>query len=178
MNAIVKVEDGELSAPIAGALTDKQALFVRAMVRNGGNQTEAAREAGYGDPGARAWELMRLPHVLAALRAETERQVLAGSAKGVGWMVRALDDPKLPGAVRFQCARWLAEAGGHGLAAQRAALGLPGDEKPLSDMSLAELDAFIAAGKAAAAQLATDRARTIEGSVVPSDARSEDDAAP
>lgn len=174
MNAVLRLDhDPEL----AGVLTEKQAAFVRAMVRNGGNQTEAAREAGYGDPGARGWGLMQLPHVLAAIRAETERTMAGAGAKAVGWMVKALDDQKLAGAVRFQCAKWLAEAAGHGLAAQRAALGLPAQDKPLTEMTLDELDAFISAGKAATTRLREERERTIDGQsieVARSDARSDD----
>lgn len=171
MNAVLKAWDDDGDRGAIGVLTDKQSSFVRALVRNGGNQTEAAREAGYGDPGARAWDLMRLPHVLAAIRAETERTMAAGGAKAVGWMVKALDDPKLPGAVRFQSAKWLAEAAGHGLAAHRAALGMPVQDKPLSEMTLDELDAFISAGKAATERLRQDRERTIDGLVVRDDTR-------
>lgn len=97
--------------------------------------------------------------------------VLGGGVKAVGWMVKALDDAKMAGAVRFQCAKWLAEAAGHGLAAQRATLGLPLEDKPISEMTLNELDAFIAAGKAATERIRQDRARTIEGDIVHNDAR-------
>lgn len=177
MGAVMRLDSEESSAPITGTLTDKQRLFVRALVRNGGNATGAAEEAGYGDPRSRGWELMQLPHVLAAIRAETERMMAGGGAKAVGWMVKALDDTKLAGAVRFQCAKWLAEAAGHGLAAQRAALGLPGADKPLSEMTLDELDAFIAAGKAGVEHLKRERLaqqeRTIEGEVR-KDVRSDD----
>jgi hypothetical protein len=171
MNAVLKAYDDDASAVAPGVLTEMQATFVRALVRNGGNQTEAAREAGYGDPGARAWQLMRLPHILGAIRQETERTMACAGPKAVGWMVKALDDAKLPGAVRFQAAKWLAEASGHGLAAQRAALGLPAQDKPLSDMTLDELDAFISAGKQGIERLKQDRERTIEGTVVRDDAR-------
>lgn len=173
MNAMMKLdEDADFLPSVAGPLTDKQAAFVRELVRNGGSQTDAARVAGYGDAGARAWELMQLPHVLAAIRAETERMITGAGPKSISWMLKALDDAKMAGAVRFQCAKWLAEAAGHGLAAQRTALGLPLQDKPLSEMTLDELDAFISAGKAATDRLKQDRARTIEGEVR-SDARSE-----
>lgn len=95
-------------------------------------------------------------------------------AKAVGWMVKAMDDTKLPGAVRFQAAKWVAEASGHGLAAQQARLGLPAQDKPLSEMTLDELDAFISAGKQATERLRQERERTIEGNVVRSDARISD----
>ena len=174
MNAMLKPSEDEFLAALpSNGLTDKQCLFVRAIVRNGGNQTEAAAEAGYGDAGARAWELMQLPHILSAIRAETERMMASAGPKAIGWMMKALDDQRMPGAVRFQCAKWLAEASGHGLAAQRAALGLPVQDKPISEMTLDELDTFIAAGKAATERLKQDRMRTIEGEVR-NDARNTD----
>lgn len=179
MNAVMKIEhDEELSSPIAGVLTDKQALFVKAYVEVGGNALRAAEQAGYAEPRSSAHYLTRQPHVMAAIRAEQSRFVLEGGAKALKWMVGALDDAKLPGAVRFQSAKWLAEAAGHGLAAQRAQLGLPASDKPLSDMTLDELDAFIAAGKRGVehmkAQAAEQAQKTIEGQVVRSDARSEE----
>lgn len=174
MNAVLKLEDGVSIEPAyQGVLTDKQAEFARRYVQLGGSAEAAAIEAGYSGR-TYGYQLTQLPHVQAAIRAEQERAVLEGSTKGLRWMVKALDDAKLPGAVRFQCAKWLAEAAGHGLAAQRAQLGLPQTDKPLSEMRLDELDAFISAGKKATERLREERTRTIEGQVVPSDARSDD----
>lgn len=171
MNAMLRPLEPEEDQGLAGVLSPRQSAFVRAFVENGGVATRAAEAAGYAEPRSSAYSLTRLPHVQAAIRAETERMVQGAGAKAVGWMVKALDDPKLPGAVRFQSAKWLAEAAGHGLAAHRAALGMPPQDKPLSEMTLDELDAFISAGKAATERLRQDRERTIEGSVVRDDAR-------
>lgn len=175
MNAVLRpLEDDEGYSP-PGVLNEKQAAFARRYVELGGQAEQAAREAGYGD-GKYGYQLTRLSHVQAAIRAEQSRLVLEGGAKGLRWMVKALDDAKLPGAVRFQSAKWLAEAAGHGLAAQRAALGLPDSSKPLTEYTLDELDAFISAGKAGIERLKQERERTIEGSasVVRDDARSDD----
>jgi hypothetical protein len=171
MNAMLKPLEEDEDRAAAGVLTEKQAEFVRQYCLLGGQPTKAAELAGYAQPHTRAYGLQRLPHVQAAIRRETERMVMEGGTAGVRWMARALDDAKLPGAVRFQAAKWLAEASGHGLAAQRAALGLPVQDKPLSDMTLDELDAFISAGKAGIERLKQDRERTIEGTVVRDDAR-------
>lgn len=177
MGAVMRLEHEGVEPEPLGVLTAKQSEFVRQYVLLGGQPTKAAELAGYSQPHTRAYELQRLPHVQAAIRAEQERLVLEGGAKGLRWMVTALDDQKLSGAVRFQCAKWLAEAAGHGLAAQRAALGLPGADKPLSEMTLDELDAFIAAGKAGVEHLKRERLaqqeRTIEGEVR-KDVRSDD----
>ena len=172
MNAMMKLdEDADFLPSVSGSLSDMQTVFVEHMLNTGGNQKRSAELAGYSNPSVDAWRLMQLPHVQAALRAGTERMLAGAGPKSVKWMVDALDDAKLAGAVRFQCAKWLAEAAGHGLAAQRTALGLPLQDKPLSEMTLDELDAFISAGKAATDRLKQDRARTIEGEVR-SDARS------
>lgn len=176
MNAVLALEHQEFgeSNSIAGVLTEKQALFVKFYVELGGQVVKATEAAGYAD-GRFGYQLQRLPHVQAALRVEQSRVIMGeGASKAVRFMVNALDDPKMSGAVRFQAAKWLAEAAGHGLAAHRAALGLPASDKPLSEMTLDELDAFIGAGKHAVTKLKEDRARTIEGQLVHSDARSGD----
>lgn len=176
MNAMLKPMEAQEDQGVPGVLTAMQAAFVKAYVENGGVAVRAAEAAGYADPKGSAWGLTRLPHVQGAIRQETERMVQGAGAKAVGWMVKALDDAKLPGAVRFQSAKWLAEAAGHGLAAQRAALGLPDSSKPLTEYTLDELDAFISAGKAGIERLKQERERTIEGSasVVRDDARSDE----
>lgn len=169
MNAMRQLngpESGESTDLVAGVLTAKQSAFVREFVALGGQQGKAAGLAGYADPDASAHRLVRLPHVQAAIRAETSRLVLEGGTKGVRWMTNALDDAKLSGAVRFQCAKWLAEGAGHGLAAARAQLGLPDPDKPLNEMTLDELDAFMQAGRKALDTLKQDKLRTIDGEVV------------
>lgn len=175
MNAVLALEHQEFgeSTNLAGVLTEKQSLFVKFYVELGGQVVKATEAAGYAD-GRFGYQLQRLPHVQAAIRVEQARLIMGeGASKAVGFMVKALDDAKMSGAVRFQCAKWLAEAAGHGLAAHRAALGLPPSDKPLSEMTLDELDAFIGAGKHAVTKLKEDRARTIEGQLVHSDARSD-----
>lgn len=145
-------------------LTEKQALFVKALVA-GHKQGQAAEMAGYiGYPDSNASRLVRLPHIQRAIQRETERRLLAeGVPAALQFMVTAPGDKKLPGAVRYQCAKWVMEAAGHGLAAQRAALGLPGDDKPLDEMSVGELEAFLSAGQSAIAAIKS-RDGIIDGS--------------
>lgn len=69
--------------------------------------------------------------------------------------------------MKFQAARWTLEAAGHGLEAQRAKLGLPDGDKPLSEMSLAELEAFLSAGGAALRALKDGQMQVIEGEILP-----------
>lgn len=59
--------NGRIVGP--GGLSDMQAAFVEAYIANGGQQTEAARAAGYGSPEVRAFELMRHEGVQAAIAA-------------------------------------------------------------------------------------------------------------
>jgi phage terminase small subunit len=71
-----------LPTPTAGRqLTRRQAAFVDALLRNGGNKREAALEAGFSQHTAhvQAHEVMRLPHVIAALM-ERSMIELAGQA--------------------------------------------------------------------------------------------------
>ena len=163
----VTMEIEPIDGAYGSALTDKQALFARRYVELGGSAEVAALEAGYSD-GKYGYQLTRLPHVQAAIREAQERMVAEGASKGLRWMVKALDDAKLSGAVRFQCARWLAEAAGHGLAPARARLGLDGDDKPESELTLAELDARIRAGERAVAVMreAAANAQAIPGQLV------------
>ena len=50
-------------------LTEKQELFINAYVLNGGNGTQAAKDAGYADSGAhtRAWDMLRMAPVQARM---------------------------------------------------------------------------------------------------------------
>lgn len=131
-------------------LTEMQTQFVRVYVRNGGNAKEAQAEAGYSPDPARRWELMNNPAVREAIRVEQSKAVAEGASVAWGVMRELMTDPVAPAPVRFQAAKWTLEASGHGLAA--AALMLKagdGQEKPLSEMSVAELEEHVArAGKA------------------------------
>jgi hypothetical protein len=144
-------------------LSDKQSEFVK-HYSNGMSQTQAAKLAGYSSPGTDAWRLLRTQTVIDAISREMHQRLMTeGQQVALGFMLKAPANEKLPGAVRFQAAKWVMEAAGHGLAAQRAALGLPDSEKPLSEMSITELDAFLAAGRGAIAAMQDQKMRTIDG---------------
>jgi len=161
--AVVQGRGGQFVG--SGELTDLQREFVRQYVRNGGNGTAAARAAGYAQERAdkTAWELLRLPHVMAALRQEQARVIMAeGVSVAIGTALDVAKNPAHKGSERVAAARLLLEAGRViGNKAQDAG-GLPsGMDKPLSEMTLSELEAFIAAGSAALKQ--RDAPKTIEG---------------
>ena len=145
-------------------LTPQRAIFVKHLV-DGVKQGKAAELAGYRCPDAQASYLMRQPNVIEAIRRESARRLMGeGVPNALAFMVKAPLNEKLPGAVRFQAAKWVLENAGHGLAAQRAQLGLPDFDKPLSEMTVQELDQFLSAGfKALEANKAQEQ-RTIEGS--------------
>ena len=165
MSALLKpIEDEDSRSWRDGhGLTEKQAAFVTHLVL-GNPPGKAAEMAGYSHPDQSSWRLTRVPAIQAAIRKESERILITqGVPAALGFMIKAPSDPKLPGAVRFQAAKWVMESAGHGLAAQRAALGLPGDDKPLDEMSVGELEAFLAAGQAAIAAVKS-RDGIIDGS--------------
>lgn len=161
MNAVMK-PDSHRAAATRG-LTEMQATFVK-HYSNGLNQTKAAELAGYSNPPTDAWRLLQTQSIIDAISRQMQTRLMTeGQQVALAFMLKAPGDEKLPGAVRFQAAKWLAESAGHGLAAQRAALGLPADDKPLSEMSITELDAFLAAGRGAIAQIKANEMRTIDG---------------
>jgi hypothetical protein len=131
------------------ALTEKQAAFVGHFVGGGLRQTEAAAAAGYASPREEAWGLTRNPAVQAEIQ-KARAALISGDGARLAWstMSRLMSDTATPPAVQFSAARWVLEASGQGLAARIAErVGEP--EKALAEMSLGELEGFIARGRAA-----------------------------
>lgn len=111
-------------------LTAQQAEFVRAFVANGGKRREAARAAGYRDFQHEGCRLLNVPRVRDAIRVEQERTIeCEGASRALQTMLSLLecDSPQ----VRFQAARWLFEAAGHGLAAKGGTASTSREGKPL-----------------------------------------------
>lgn len=143
-----------------GQLTDMEAIFVRRIVRNGGEQTSAARDAGYSDPARRAHELVRKPHIIEAIRQERQRYIETDLANiAAGTMRDLLTDDSTPRAVQFQAARWCLEQSGKDSDNLRDLLN---GSKSLNDMTIEELNAFIGAGSEALKELETARHRVID----------------
>lgn len=57
------------------SVAEREAVFIEAYIANGGNGTQAAREAGYAESGARrsAFKLLQRPAVIKALSARREK---------------------------------------------------------------------------------------------------------
>lgn len=126
-----------------GELTDMQRLFVTSIVANGGNATAAAEEAGYSTPRVDGWKLMQLPHVSTAVNEANER-ALNADALFARHKMRWLMEHSEKDQVIFQACKWVLEASNLGLAAHAIKAGAMHSDKPLSEMTAGELDAFIA----------------------------------
>jgi len=143
-------------------LTEKQRLFIKEYVRCGGSRAAAAKNAGcsrgYGD------YVLGLPEVvdeIHRLRHNWVQTDLAEKASAV--LVGLLDREDTPARVRFEAARYVLSLAGHEKPEQNQALDA---DKPLTEMSLAELQTFINAGTDALEALKNQRVKTIEGEAV------------
>lgn len=132
-------------------LTPMQRAFIASLVRNGSTPTHAARDAGYAVPKVAAFDLLRLPHVAAAIRLERERYISGELANvATGTLQAILTDKDAPAAARVQAARTVLEMSGEIGRNKRSAE----DDRPLSEMSAEELAGLIDKWQAEKAALA------------------------
>lgn len=121
-------------------LTPKQRAFVVALVRNGTTPTAAAREAGYNNPKVSSFDVLRLPHVAAAIRLERSRYISGELANiATGTLRHILTDSEAPASARVQAARTVLEMSGDIGKAKRQ----DDDDRPLSEMTAEELARMI-----------------------------------
>lgn len=132
-------------------LTAKQKDFA-AQIAAGVKPTQAARVAGYAADSAQSLRVqacrnLALPQVQRAAFEEREK-ILHGplAAQALATLAAVMGDDAAPAAARVQAARWSLEAAGHGLAATlgSARLGLNTSEKPVSQLSIGDLEAMAA----------------------------------
>lgn len=152
-------------------LTEQQAAFVSAYVANGGRATDAAREAGYEDVKSAAYRSVRNPAILTAIRAEQARVLYSevGSAV-VSVVLEIARDVNAKDADRLNAVRLGAEMAGF-IKNTKLKDNNPLNSKAFSEMSMDELEAFVAGGAAALRAMpgkdnAPDNAPVIEGEVV------------
>lgn len=152
---------GRFSPAGTDQLTEKQQVFVAHYVSNGGKATEAAEAAGYANPKTDGWRNRNNTAVAAAIHRAQVQAITEGAAVAWGTMQDLMKDTA-PAQVRFQAAKWTLEASGHGLAAEaiKARLGGAG-EKSISEMNVAELEAYVKRQ-----QEAVDAMKACEGRVV------------
>lgn len=143
------------------ALTEMQRNFVLAYVRNGLSATDAARQAGYAHPRTVAYELTRNSAVAAAIRAERTALIETEGAN-LAWRTlrEVMEDKQAKPEVRVRAAVWTLEASGHGRAAGPDSAAR--EAKPLSEMTIAELEAFVSGGADRLRALHEQQAKTID----------------
>jgi phage terminase small subunit len=153
------VVDGVVTEVRVRQLTEQQKTFVREYVRNGGCGADAARAAGYAAsrPAQQAHDLLALSHIQEAIHREQAR-LIGGclASKAVEVVQRILHDEALAGSVagqklQLEAAKTVLDRAGH-IAPKASEPEMIGD-KPLAQMSLDELEAFIRQGQAALARV-------------------------
>jgi len=121
-------------------LTPKQRTFVTVLVRLGCTPTHAAREAGYAEPKVSAHDLLRLPHIQAAVRFERSRYVQSDLANIATCTLReVMTDKDAPASARVQAARTVLELAGDLGKGKTDSV----EDRPLSELSADELTRLI-----------------------------------
>jgi len=100
-------------------LTERQRAFVSAYVANGGKLEKAAIEAGYAEGGARtrAYDLMRMPKVQAAIRLENNQQMGRHASSAIE-VLKELMEKADSETVKAACAQSLLDRSGYKLPEQ------------------------------------------------------------
>lgn len=129
-------------------LTEQDLAFVDAYVGNSGDAVAAAKAVGADKDDAKAWLADPRIREQIELKRDIEIKTL-GATQAWATIQSLMTDPAAPAQVKFQAAKWTLEASGHGLSAVAASLqlGLRKTNKPLSEMSVSELEEFIARGR-------------------------------
>lgn len=129
-------------------LTEQEIAFTEAYIANGGDAIKAVKEVGI-DKG-RIKSLLGDPRVREVIEVKRDLEIkTTGATQAWATIQGLMTDPAAPAQVKFQAAKWTLEASGHGLSAVAASLqlGLKKTNKPLSEMSVSELEDFIARGR-------------------------------
>lgn len=139
--------------------TERQQAFIFNYL-SGLDQTNAARRAGYSQPEQAGWQQLRRPRVAAYIRAEQARKLATDGVRvGINTLLSIAQDEAAPKAARVQAANSLLDRAGLTARVAEAAQGL--HERPLSEMTIHELQAVVAEERE---RLANSQA--IEGDVV------------
>lgn len=122
-------------------LTERQAAFVRAYARNGGDGKAAALEAGYSADSAssEAYRTMGLPWVRRALEVERGRLLAELDVKSLGVLRGVLDDLKAGTGLRLKAAEIAQKIVGADRAERE---NKKGNQDP-AGMTIAELEAVV-----------------------------------
>ena len=135
-------------------------VFAREFVANGGKPAAAAKVAEYNHPASAAYDLLQIPNVQLMIQKEQILQVKAmGVTEAIATLRSICTDISAPHGARVE--------------ASKAILGLAkftdriqeSSDKPLSEMTIEELDNVIKQGQQAIAMM-SDGAQTVEGEVI------------
>lgn len=144
--ALLNVRETDIPHYAHLGLTAKQSEFVSAFLGNGGNATAAAEVAGYLSPAQSGYELKNHPKVAAAIRKGVRATIGTRGVRmawGVYEYIMTSESASL--ALKRQCAKHTLDLA---FAMDREEAGTaPGTRKRPEDMSLAELQSFIAAAQ-------------------------------
>lgn len=135
-------------------LTELQRAFVVEYVKHDGNGAAAWRalQPEAERPDQRAWQMLQVPHVLAAVDHAMLRQFRSGAPAAYAVLAEIMRDRSNPPKVRQSCADSILDRAGH--TAKRAeAEAATGRAKPISEMSADELAQLIAQNQATVAAL-------------------------
>jgi phage terminase small subunit len=119
-------------------LTEMQTTFVRKMSETG-DATESARRAGYrgSNAAAAAYDLMQLPHVLAALQIAVRRHLVTDAPMARRVTVEIAQNEDISPKVRLDAAKTLLDRAGH--VAPRPRSEDDRTQTPLHEMTTDEL---------------------------------------
>jgi phage terminase small subunit len=119
-------------------LTELQEQFVK-YTSEGLEPTRAVELAGYSAKNAsvEAWRLLRLPHVLAAIRFEVSRKLVALAPIALATIEGIVKDTTAPAKIRLDGAKTLLDRAGH--IAPRAIADKSGVDLALNEMSISDL---------------------------------------
>lgn len=145
-------------------LTEKQAAFAVAFVQYG-DVGLASERAGYSDA-TTGWQVLRVPHVVLAIREELQRRLITeGATIGLDALLKIAGNKREPAAARVAAAKALLDRAGF----VPPSLKDEGTGKQLTEMSPDELRRFIEEAEkdinAAEAKLAS-RAIPVNASVI------------
>jgi len=124
----------------------------------------AARAAGYvtSTPGSLAVQAHRLAHnpeVIAAAHQEREKLISQTAHRALACLASIIDNEQAQPAARVAASKWVLEAAGHGLEAQKLLHRIgEGDDRAVSQLSAADLEALVV--------MAADKVRFERGQVV------------
>ncbi len=134
----------------SSGLNPMQADFCVKHVVDGLTRAEAARAAGFTHAYS-SLDLLKNKSVRDCVN-ELRKAVIETDGVAIAWktMQNLMTAAEVPHNVRFNAARWTLEAGGQGIAAKLAQAKIAVEkDKPLSEMTLSELEAFIQKGTSA-----------------------------